>query len=328
MMLRSIAFSLLLTVSLGGVPASAAAPVFPLGSHIGFVPPPGFVVSKRFPGFEDPASRASMVLATLPAQAYDGLERQISPEILKKQGFAEAKRERLTFADGKGVVVIGTEQAKGIGKDKGKVLKIRKFMLLAQLKEGLALVAVILPEAGTGAKSTTTDNMVLASLKTMAVRVSVPIQEQMALMPFKLNNFSGLHPVRVFGTTGVVLTYGSKPAAPPTDQPFFAVQIAPGGPEQPPDRGSFARNLFTNLGDMKEPRIVSGDMLKLGSGPTYELQADAKEAFTDTPMKLVQWVRFGNGSYIRMLGMARADQWATAFPHFRAVRDGVVPHVE
>jgi hypothetical protein len=43
-------------------------------------------------------------------------------------------------------------------------------------------------------------------------------------------------------------------------------------------------------------------------------------------MKLVQWVRFGSGSFIRMVGVARADQWTTAFPHFRAVRDGIAPH--
>jgi len=66
-------------------------------------------------------------------------------------------------------------------------------------------------------------------------------------------------------------------------------------------------------------------MLRLGGGnlATHELQAEAKEAFTDTPMKIVQWVRFGSGIYIRMVGMARADQWPAAFPRFRAVRDGV-----
>jgi hypothetical protein len=55
------------------------------------------------------------------------------------------------------------------------------------------------------------------------------------------------------------------------------------------------------------------------------LQAEAKEAFSDTPVKLVQWVRFGSGTFIRMLGIARADQWSAAYPHFRAVRDGIAP---
>jgi hypothetical protein len=42
-------------------------------------------------------------------------------------------------------------------------------------------------------------------------------------------------------------------------------------------------------------------------------------------MKLVQWIRFGNGAFVRFVGFARADAWAQAFPKFRAVRDGVKP---
>jgi hypothetical protein len=319
MMLRFIAFLLLFNLSLGAVPASAADAVFPLGSRMGFVPPAGFVASKHFPGFEHPDTKSSMVLATLPLQAYGELEASISSESLKKQGVTEEKRETLTLAsaNGKALLVTGSEQDK-----EGK--KLRKWMFLGQLPEGVALVAVIVPEPGL---KTFSDAMIRTSLATLTLRPTVPMAEMISLMPFKLNDMSGLKPVRVLGNTGVVLTYGDKEVATPTDQPFFVVAIGQGGPEQAPDRANFARNLFTGLGDVKDIHIVGNDMLRLGGGTlaTHELQAEAKEAFSDTPMKLVQWVRFGSGSFIRMLGVARADQWATAFPHFRAVRDGVAP---
>jgi hypothetical protein len=319
MMLRFIAFFLLSTVSLGGVPASAADPVFPLGSRMGFVPPPGFVVSKHFPGFEHPDSKASIVVATLPAEAYGKLEESIATEALKKQGVTEEKRETLTLAGGKALLVTANDQ------DKGQ--KFRKWMLLGQLKEGVAMVAVLVPES---ALKTFPDDVIRKSLSTITVRPSIPMDEQLAMMPFKLNDLSGLRPVKVLGNTAVVLTYGDKERPSMNDQPFFAVEIRQGGPEQAPDRENFARNLFTNLGDVKDVHILTGDMLRLGGGAlaTHELQAEAKEAFTNTPMKVVQWVRFGSGSFIRMIGIARTDQWATAFPHFRAVRDGVAPHEE
>jgi hypothetical protein len=38
---------------------------------------------------------------------------------------------------------------------------------------------------------------------------------------------------------------------------------------------------------------------------------------------MVQWVRFPPGGYIRMVGVARADQWRDAFRRFRAIRDGI-----
>jgi hypothetical protein len=59
--------------------------------------------------------------------------------------------------------------------------------------------------------------------------------------------------------------------------------------------------------------------------PMHEIQAEGKDAKTDVPVKLVQWVRFGNGGFVRMVGIARADSWREAFPRFRAVRDGIRP---
>jgi hypothetical protein len=318
MMLRFIAFLLLLTVSLGPVPVSAADPVFPVGSRMGFVPPPGFVASKRFPGFENPDARSSIVMATLPPQAYADLEASMATDALKKQGITEDKRETLTLASGKAVLVIGNEQENG--------QKFRKWILLAQLPEGVALVAVLVPETALKAYP---DNVIRASLSSLAVRATVPLDEQIALVPFKLTDLSGLRPVRVLGNTGVVLTDGVKDTPTLGDQPMFAVMIGQGGPEQATDRANFARNLFAGLGDVKDLHIIngSGDMLRLGGGTlvTHELQAEAKEAFSDTPVKLVQWVRFGSGTFIRMLGIARADKWSVAYPHFRAVRDGVAP---
>jgi hypothetical protein len=314
MMLRFIAFFLLLTASLA--PASAAEPIFPLGSHIGFVPPAGFVASKRFPGFENVDARSSIVIATLPPQAYSDLEASITTEALKKQGITEDKRETLTLSKGKALFVMGNEQENG--------QKFRKWMLLGQLAEGVALVAVLVPEASV---KTYSDDVIRASLSTLAVRAVVPLDEQMALMPFKLTDLSGLRPIRLLGNAGVVLTEGASDTPPLGTQPLFAVTIGQGGPEQASDRANFARNLFTRPADVKDMHIISGDMLRLGGGnlPTHELQAEAKDVFTDTPMKLVQWVRFGAGTHIRMIGIARADQWPTAFSHFRAVRDGIAP---
>jgi hypothetical protein len=319
-MLRFIAFFLLFSLSLGDLPASAADPVYPLGSRMGFVPPAGFIPSKRFPGFEHPDTNSTMVLATLPSERYGELEASISSESLKKQGVTEEKRETLTLAHGKALLVTGSEQDK-----EGK--KLRKWMFLGQVPEGVALVAVLVPEPGL---KTFSDAMIRTSLTSLTIRPSVPMAELVSLMPFKLNDMSGLKPVRLLGNTGLMLTLGDKDVAMPTDQPFFAVMIGEGGPEQAPDRANFARNLFSSVGDVKDVHILSGDMLKLGGGAlaTHEIQAEAKEAFSDTPMKLVQWVRFSAGeprTFIRMLGIARADQWTAAFPHFRAVRDGVGP---
>jgi hypothetical protein len=314
MILRVVAFFMLFAAPFAGISAHAADPVFPLGSRIGFVPPPGFEVSKRFPGFENADTRSSILVAALPPQAYSELETSLTTEAVKQQGVTEDKRETLTLATGKALLIVGIEQENG--------QKFRKWMFFGQVPGGTALVSVRVPESGL---KTYSDNVIRTSLATLAVRASVPLEEQIALVPFKLTDLSGLRLVRVLGGAGVVLTDGAKDTPTPGEQPVFVAMMGQGGPEQATYRANFARNLFSGLGDLKDMRIISGDMLRLGGGniATHELQAEAKEAFTDTPMKLVQWVRFGPGIFIRMVGMARADQWPAAFPRFRAVRDGV-----
>ena len=231
MILRVVAFFVLLAASFGSVPASAADPVFPLGSRMGLVPPPGFEISKRFPGFENPETRSSIVVATLPPQAYAELESSMTPEALKKQGITENKRQTLTIANGKALLVSGSEQEDG--------QKFQKWMLLGQLPEGVALVAVLVPES---ALKTYSEDVIKASLVTLAVRASVPLEEQIALIPFKLTNLSGLRPIRVLGGAGVVLTDGERDTPTPGDQPIFIAMIGQGGPEQAADRANFARN--------------------------------------------------------------------------------------
>jgi hypothetical protein len=316
MILRTFTFIAFLAAVLAGPPAQAAEPLYPTGSLVGFVPPPGFTTSKRFPGFENSDNGASIVLLSLPPQAYADIEKSMTTEAFKAQGITEEKRENLTLPGGKGVLVIGSEQENG--------QKFRKWMFLGSVPAAIAIAAVRIPD---GALKTYPDDVIKASLLTMTARASVPIEEQLSLIPFQLRDMSGLRPVRVMGGQGIFLTDGPKDAPAVAEQPVFVVSIGQGGPEQTEERANFARNMFTGFADFKDIRIVSGDMLRLGGGsmPTHELQAEAKDAKTDTPMKIVQWVRFGPGAFVRMIGIARADSWSKDFPRFRAIRDGVSP---
>jgi hypothetical protein len=321
MISRAFRFLTLLAVvpaALAVAPAHAAEALFPTGSLIGFVPPPGFTVSKHFPGFEN-SDGGSMVLLTLPPQAYADIEKSMTPEAFKAQGITEEKRENLALPDGKGVLVTGIEQ------DNGQ--KFRKWMFLGSIPAAIGIAAVRIPD---GAVKSDSDDAIKTSLLTMTARPSVPIDEQLSLVPFKLGEMSGMRPVRILGGTGVFLTDGPKDSPAVADQPVFVVSVGQGGPEQGGERANFARNLFSGLSDFKDVRIVSGDMLRLGGGslPTHELQAEAKDIKTDTPMKIVQWVRFGPGAFVRMVGVSRADAWSKEFPRFRAVRDGIGPRGE
>jgi hypothetical protein len=315
MLLRPVLVSMALAAAaLAALPAQAADPVFPLTSHVGLVAPGAMKPSPGFRGFIDPAAGASILIAEVPPLAFPKLERDMTAEALAKQGMIEEKRETLELKSGKVVLIVGAQTIEN--------KKLRKWVMLAFDSDVSALVAVQVPDE---AKAKYSDADIRTALLSITFRASVPVEEQLRLLPIRLDDLAGLRPYRVLGNSSVFLTEGAKDTLDPVEQPIFVISVGAGGPEGTTERRNFARNLFTGLSQFKDVNIVGTDMLMLDNQPTHEIQAEAKDAKTGTPMKLVQWVRFGGGAFIRLVGAARADKWLDAFPKFRAVRDGVKP---
>jgi hypothetical protein len=293
-------------------PAQAADPVFPPASHVGLVVPATMKLSQNFRGFEDRDASASILILELPSQAYEGVEKQLAPEALKKDGLVEEKRETVTLnGAAKGLLLSGTQE--------NDHKKYHKWLLLASWPEGASLISFQVPDEN---KSKYPEASVRAALLSVTLRSVVPVDEQLRLVPIRFDELSGMRPFRVLGNSSVFLTEGATDPKEPAAQPLLIVSVAPGGPEQASDRANFSRQLFFGLSDFKDLRIVGTDVLKLDNLQTYEIQAEAKDPKSDAPMKLVQWIRFGNSGFIRFVGIARTDAWAAAFPKFRAVRDG------
>jgi hypothetical protein len=57
----------------------------------------------------------------------------------------------------------------------------------------------------------------------------------------------------------------------------------------------------------------------------YETRIEAISGKDNTPVTIVQWLRFGSQNSLRVIGSSPRDQWAKAFTRFRAVRDGIQP---
>jgi hypothetical protein len=96
-----------------------------------------------------------------------------------------------------------------------------------------------------------------------------------------------------------------------------------GGPTEAADRDNFARVTFGQIGGIKDVHIQDAERLRIGSQAGYETLAKAKEARTDADIMVVQWLRFGSGGFIQMIGIAPVDMWPAAFTRLRAVRDSV-----
>ncbi len=73
----------------------------------------------------------------------------------------------------------------------------------------------------------------------------------------------------------------------------------------------------------KDIKVVSTDLIRLSGVQTHQLLAEGKDVKTGADVKFVQWLRFGNGAFVRFIGIARDDAWPAAFTRFRTVRDSL-----
>jgi hypothetical protein len=291
------------------IPAHAADPTFPLGSRIGLVPPPGMVPSRTFEGFEDPDKNAAILIATLPPAAYAELEKTSVADMFKKQGVNFERREPIQLGFAKGFVAIGKQVV-----DK---TTYHKWLLVAPAGDLTALLTVQVPDQD----KSYPDSAVMAALATVAVRGSVPDAERLGLLPFTVGEMAGFHIEDVMPGRALMLvdpTNGGLDAR-------LLIAALQGGPVDPNNRDTFAKMAFDEIGGIKNVHITMAEPLRIGGQAGFQTVAQAKDSRTDTDVMVVQWLRFGSGGFLQMIGIARADTWSGMFTRLRTVRDSIDP---
>jgi hypothetical protein len=296
--------------------AQAADPIFPIGSHIGLVPPAGMTVSKGFLGFEDVVKDSAILIAAQPPAAYPEIEKSLATDVLKKNGISVDNREEMTFDFGQGNLGKGTLV---IGKQTADKTRYRKWLLNVQTKDLTALVNVQIPEQETAYPDAT----IRAALATLAVRPTIPDAEKLSMLPFTLGDLAGLHVENVLPGRAVMLI--DTPDGVPTDKFDLRMFIAAfdGGPNENEDRAQFARMTFGQIVGIKDVQITMSEPLRIGGQSGFQTTAQAKDMKTGDDIMVAQWLRFGSGGFMQMIGMAKAGVWSTALTRLRAVRDGI-----
>lgn len=299
------------------LPAAAADAVFPTASRLGLVPPAGFEPSKSFMGFEDRQNDAFIRLIALPEQAFGEIEKTLTNDALTKQGMTIEKREPFPLRGGSGMlnaILVVARQNSQAG-------PLRKWLLIAPIDKLTGMVSF---ETPVKTPPPYPDAAIRASLASLTARTAVPPQEQLAVVPFKIGDTAGLRLVRVVPGVAAQFTDGPKDTFEATDQSHLIIAAAAGGP-QIADRDQFARNAMQDLPPFKEVRITSAEPMRIGGQPGYEVRANGKDAQTGADIEIIQWLRFGTGAYLRILGFGPKEKWQEAFTRFREVRDGLEP---
>jgi hypothetical protein len=103
------------------------------------------------------------------------------------------------------------------------------------------------------------------------------------------------------------------------------VAAFPGSPAKAGDRAEFARLTFDEIVGIKDVQITMSEPLRIGGQPGFQTMAQAKDSHTGADIMVAQWLRFGSGGFLQMIGIAQADTWTGVLTRLRAVRDSIEP---
>ena len=291
-------------------PALAADTVFPAGVRVGITPLVGLVGARTFVGFETEDHGVKVLMAELPPEAYNEVVTAFKANPAGTNGIKPESIE--TSA---GVAYYTAENARN------GATSVRRYSMILP---GGAFSGYIAVQVPVNASKIYTDDAIRQMFASAAVRKQVPVEEQLGLLPFKISELGDFKNVRTLAVGSAVLLADGEENSSVEVTPFMVLSLMGSAPAQPDDRGRFAQEAAISIPGVREARMTMSEAIRIEGMPGYETRIDGISG-KDTPVTVVQWLRFGGPTTLRIIGSAPRDQWAKAFPRFRTVRDGIQP---
>ncbi|HEX7564398.1 MAG TPA: hypothetical protein VF396_14290 [Bradyrhizobium sp.] len=291
-------------------PALAADTVFPAGVRVGITPLVGLVGARTFVGFETEDHGVKVLMAELPPEAYNEVVTAFKANPAGTNGIKPESIE--TSA---GVAYYTAENARN------GATSVRRYSMILPGGAFSGYIAVQVPE---NASKIYTDDAIRQMFSSAAVRKQVPVEEQLGLLPFKISELGDFKNVRTLAVGSAVLLADGEENSSVEVTPFMVLSLMGSAPAQPDDRGRFAQEAAISIPGVREARMTMSEAVRIEGMPGYETRIDGISG-KGTPVTVVQWLRFGGPTTLRIIGSAPRDQWAKAFPRFRTVRDGIQP---
>jgi hypothetical protein len=291
-------------------PALAADTVFPAGVRVGITPLVGLVGARTFVGFETEDHGVKVLMAELPPEAYNEVVTAFKANPAGTNGIKPESIETLA-----GVAYYTAENARN------GATSVRRYSMILPGGAFSGYIAVQVPE---NASKIYTDDAIRQMFSSAAVRKQVPVEEQLGLLPFKISELGDFKNVRTLAVGSAVLLADGEENSSVEVTPFMVLSLMGSAPAQPDDRGRFAQEAAISIPGVREARMTMSEAVRIEGMPGYETRIDGISG-KGTPVTVVQWLRFGGPTTLRIIGSAPRDQWAKAFPRFRTVRDGIQP---
>jgi hypothetical protein len=293
------------------LPALAADAVYPPGLRLGMVPLVGLSTAKTFPGFESEDGNVKVLITELPPAAYGEVVGAFNANPAGNNGVKPDKIETPA-----GLAYFTTESGKA------GTTPVKRYSMIVPGTGFSGYVAVQVPE---NASKIYTDEAVRQMFATATTRKEVSADEQLGLMPFKIADLAGFKDIRTLVPGSSIILADGNESSGYESKPFMILGLIGSTPQQADDRARFAQEAALQIPGVRESRVTMSEPIRINGQPGFETRIDGVSGKDKTPVTVVQWIRFGGGTSLRIIASAPRDQWPDAFTRFRAVRDGIQP---
>ncbi len=275
------------------------------GSRVIIDLPEGYQPATQFSGFINEALGISIVIAEMPAEAYDQIAKGMTAEVLATRGIRDATAAKLERPEAH--LFMRGEQASPQG-------DVAKFLLVFRDKSVTTVVTANVPKTALGDGRVRAADIETA-LATAAIADSAAPQREL----FRLGYLGGLQPAGAFMGTARLYTLDGKAGQPGTLSKGPVLIVAPSVDKRAiPDLDGHAERILGALPGLEGLTIAARGKLQVAGQPASEIIADAKDRASKADVVVYQVVVPGkDGGYVRIVGQAPATDRDSNLADFR-----------
>jgi hypothetical protein len=267
-------------------------------------PPAGFVASARFPGFENAASAASIVVSELPGPAAD-MQKGMTAKTLATRGVTLLRRETVKVDGQDAVLIQGSQSASGV--------TFSKWMLIGGDAQKTIMIVAAFPESA-------------AEDLSQAVRRSL-LSTSWSRAPREVNPFEGLmfrvdatRKLRLAGRTAGMLVFSETGSIEPASASDAILVVGNSITEvKIEDVEAFARARAAKTERTGPLRNIQGRAVTADGLAGYELVADTKDLKSGKDLSMYQFVVADDATYYLAQGFVSPERAELMLPEFRKV---------
>jgi hypothetical protein len=280
----------------------AAQAIRVTGTSVALAPPPGFVPSSRFPGFERADLQSSVMVTEIPGPVAEVSRGMTAPQ-LATRGMTLISSTR-QLVDGRQALLLKVSQPAG-------GMTVHKWMIVSGDDKTTVMIVATFPKE---ADSQIGDAM-KESLLTARWRVASGAPDHFEGLSFRVSPTASLKIAGRMSNMLMLTESGQMGPLGPTAAMFVVgTSLAP---VDLSDLKAFAVTRASQTKQLKSVRVSEQGTIAIGNEAAYELVAEGTDISTGRLVTLYQVVLPDPQGYVLMQGMVASTRAATMVPEFR-----------